>query len=700
METQNFSSSKLITPSEVVDASSTSISNQLELFWGKDPTIIISVIQLMQFGYAILLSYVFVYWSLIKRANWGPYGMISVFLFCVSIFFFIMTRIVPRFILCTNIGQLVDKVKLRELLAKHRLEEAIQKKWKINAEKQTTFLQLARPKNAEELIDEQTKNYSGLTDLTAEPQRKLPLNLTHDERMTMASEGEIIPESPEFTSMNVVPPIDSLVTKNSHVEKASYDQECDRSRKGSSLRMRQRKKSASEGVSNMLQTEADNISLVKSSSVVVLSSDGEPEKLKREEDASIALVDTKRVRSRNRKSISEGVAAMRLDAIRLSSLKEAEAVCEEAHFGKLAELVSMRTKDLPKIRSVSELSNVVEDATDDSDYILAIEVPKVASRSLSRKKRIKSLSEGVAFMRSSTALEGPVHIGSSEEPFKINDGKATLHASLSLKSAIQVAAEGAKPEISVHDMVRQHSGKLQSSYVIERQRRKSASAGVDEMRSLEPGMFQYGASVGVGAAAMRASTKDEDAECEEARLGTIADLVATKEFNLPQIRSLPESSVIEDTTAIDPRADDDREDLLVKILTNSNFVEQNASRSTSINPLGEMITTDVDHEQSSEGNPFELLESHSKLDDSPKNGVLLLKHIRSFFSSKAFKTIDVFGTMSCFFVVAMRMNSFLIASHKVDGKFVFTPSAENLFWVEVGFNSCLSIFQLVNYITL
>jgi hypothetical protein len=50
-------------------------------------------------------------------------------------------------------------------------------------------------------------------------------------------------------------------------------------------------------------------------------------------------------------------------------------------------------------------------------------------------------------------------------------------------------------------------------------------------------------------------------------------------------------------------------------------------------------------------------------------------------------------------VVAMRMNSFLIASHKVDGTFAFTPSAENLFWVEVGFHSFLSICQLVNYIT-
>jgi hypothetical protein len=47
----------------------------------------------------------------------------------------------------------VHKVKLRELLAKHRLEEAIQKKWEINAEKQTAFLWVARPKNAEELID-------------------------------------------------------------------------------------------------------------------------------------------------------------------------------------------------------------------------------------------------------------------------------------------------------------------------------------------------------------------------------------------------------------------------------------------------------------------------------------------------------------------------------------------------------------------
>jgi hypothetical protein len=694
METQNFSSS------EVVDASSTSISNQLELFWGKDPTIIISVMQLMQFGYAMLLSYVFVYWRLIKRANWGPYGMISVCLLCFGIFFFIMTRIVPRFILCTNIGQLVDKVKLRELLAKHRLEEAIQKKWKINAEKQTAFLQFARPKNAEESIDEQTKNYSGLTDLAAEPQRKLPMNLTHDERMTMASAGETIPESPKFTSMNIFPSIDSLVTKKPHPENVSYDQECDRSRKGSSLRVRQRKKSASEGVAKMLQTDAGNMSLVKSSSVGVLSSDGEQEKLKREEVSSIALVDTKRVRSRNRKSISEGVAAMRLDVIRLSSLIEAEAVCEEAHFGKLAELVSMRTKDLPKIRSVSECSNVVKDATDDSDYILAIEAPKVASRTHSRKKRIKSLSEGVAFMRSSTALEGPVSIGSFEEPFKINDGKKTLHASPSLKSAMQVAAEGAKPETSIHDMTRQHSGKRQSSYVIERQRRKSASAGVNEMRSLEPGKFQYGASEGVGAATvMRTSTKDEDAECEEVRLGTIADLVATNENNLPQIRSLSESSVVEDTTAIDPRADNDREDLLVKISTNSNFVEQNAARSTSINHSGEMFPTDMDREQSSEGNSFELLASHSKLDDSPKNSVLLLKHIRSFFSSKSFKTIDVFGTMSCFFVVAMRMNSFLIASHKVDGTFAFNPSAENLFWVEVGFHSFLSICQLVNYIT-
>lgn len=804
-ETQDNNSSNLVTPSEVVDVSSTSLSSQLELFWGKDPTIIISMIQLMQFGYAMLLSYVFVYWSLIKRANWGPYGMISVCIVCFGVFFFIMTRIVPRFILCTNIGQLVDKVKLRELLAKHRLEEAIQKKRKINAEKQAAYLQLTTPKPTEGLIDEETKNYSSLSDLAAETQEKLPALLTQNERMTNASEGDTISETQEYKSTNIVPSIDSLVPEKPCVPSANNGQKYVKPLKDSSTRKKLRKKSASEGVLKMLQREAANISLVKSSSAGVLYSDGEQEQLKREETLSMATVGTERIRSRNRKSISEGVAAMRMDAIRLSSLIEAETVCEEAHFGTLAELVSMPTKDLPKIRPVSELCNVVEDTTDNSGYIVAMDLPNVSSRALSRKKRMKSLSEGVAFMRSATALEEPMPIRSSKEPFKRSDGK---HPFPSLKSALHVATEGAQVETSSHEMVWQHGEKKQSSFVAERQRRRSASAGVDEMRSFEPGMDQYNTPKGVVAAtAMRASSKDEDAECEEGRFGTIADLVATTAKNLPEIRSFSESNVVDDTAAIDsgsgeegveksavstknldkikqmrqsfsegdvsmrvntifqcatpherdnipfgrvtsrptsrdsrasksigssvewpssealdltrkssklcdnvaslkngfsnstPHADDDTEDLIVKIPNSSNAVEQNASKSAPFNRSGELISKEENQKQSSEGNSFGVLESYTELDYSPINSMLLLKHFRSFFSSKLFNTIDVFGTMSCFFVVAMRMNSFLVTSHKVDGKFVFTPSAENLFWVEVSFHDCILMFQLAKYVT-
>lgn len=103
------------------------IKNQNELFWFGSPTLVISMIQLMNFGYAISISIVIIYWGYLNET---PVFNDAAFLYpvisigCYIIFLYNLSALLPEYTLCTSLGYLTNRKELHEAVAKHRLEEA------------------------------------------------------------------------------------------------------------------------------------------------------------------------------------------------------------------------------------------------------------------------------------------------------------------------------------------------------------------------------------------------------------------------------------------------------------------------------------------------------------------------------------------------------------------------------------------------
>jgi hypothetical protein len=100
---------------------------QLALFWGSNPRLVIHIIQFMQFGYAVSIATVVIFWKEIAEGPVPSYVYLLAVLICYAIFVVITGRVIPRYTLCTSLGQLVDESRLRETVALFRLEEAKQK---------------------------------------------------------------------------------------------------------------------------------------------------------------------------------------------------------------------------------------------------------------------------------------------------------------------------------------------------------------------------------------------------------------------------------------------------------------------------------------------------------------------------------------------------------------------------------------------
>ena len=100
------------------------ITNQKQLFWFGSPRLVISMIQLMNFGYAISISIVFIYWEYLN-ANPGlpAYSYVIAALGCYSIFLHNLSALLPEYTLCTSLGYLTNQKELAETVAMHRLAE-------------------------------------------------------------------------------------------------------------------------------------------------------------------------------------------------------------------------------------------------------------------------------------------------------------------------------------------------------------------------------------------------------------------------------------------------------------------------------------------------------------------------------------------------------------------------------------------------
>jgi len=110
----------------------TTSSPQLQLFWWSYPEFLIGLVQFMLFAFSMLLAFLFEFHQSIttnaENSVQCAWSMVIVCLLCYSVFIFFMARAIPRFTLCTCIGQLVKKKKLRELSAYYRLKAATRKK--------------------------------------------------------------------------------------------------------------------------------------------------------------------------------------------------------------------------------------------------------------------------------------------------------------------------------------------------------------------------------------------------------------------------------------------------------------------------------------------------------------------------------------------------------------------------------------------
>ena len=101
-------------------------TEQKNLFFLGDPQNVVNAIQFMNFGYAMSLSVCVVFWEDMNsdgsHVTAKKYFLTT--LVCYGFFVVVVARILPKYTMCTSLGQLVDRTRLHETVAMYRLEEA------------------------------------------------------------------------------------------------------------------------------------------------------------------------------------------------------------------------------------------------------------------------------------------------------------------------------------------------------------------------------------------------------------------------------------------------------------------------------------------------------------------------------------------------------------------------------------------------
>jgi hypothetical protein len=113
-----------IAPDETTRPKQQRAGQQLELFWFGDPSVGIALVQFMQFGYALALSIVIIFADVIGEGTVGVQWYLIVIAVSYIVFVLVVARIIPRYTLCTSLGELVEYRRLHETVAEFHLEEA------------------------------------------------------------------------------------------------------------------------------------------------------------------------------------------------------------------------------------------------------------------------------------------------------------------------------------------------------------------------------------------------------------------------------------------------------------------------------------------------------------------------------------------------------------------------------------------------
>ena len=143
--------------------------DQMKLFWMHNPHLILEATQYMQFGYALGLALTFTYYKDVKE-NYSvvdPNVLLLVLLVSYVIFLYLVSKIIPWYTLCTSMGQLVNKERLHETLAKLKLSEEIRKKETLEEEKKLEEEIARRKKEIEAKKKEAAENAAKFSRSTA-----------------------------------------------------------------------------------------------------------------------------------------------------------------------------------------------------------------------------------------------------------------------------------------------------------------------------------------------------------------------------------------------------------------------------------------------------------------------------------------------------------------------------------------------------
>ncbi|KAL7540630.1 hypothetical protein ACHAXR_010673 [Thalassiosira sp. AJA248-18] len=142
--------------------------DQLTLFWGNNPHFIIVATQYMQFGYALGLAMIFTYYKdfSAKYSLVNPNYLLLTLLISYLIFLHLVSVIIPWYTLCTSMGQLVNKERLHETLAKLKLSEEIRYKETLEEERKAEEEIARRKKEIEEKRAEAAAEASKVSSLT------------------------------------------------------------------------------------------------------------------------------------------------------------------------------------------------------------------------------------------------------------------------------------------------------------------------------------------------------------------------------------------------------------------------------------------------------------------------------------------------------------------------------------------------------
>jgi len=152
-------------------------ATQMDLFYFRNPSLVITLLRYMQFAYALAAGTLLVFWDSAgvsqnhlqsKDHDYIQHSRIqlrwSLFFFLVIsflIFFINAKNIIPRFTLCTNLGQLVNKGQLYETLNLYHLEqESWKRKLKLDLNRYSRGLpgSTRKEKQSDEELKKETKD--------------------------------------------------------------------------------------------------------------------------------------------------------------------------------------------------------------------------------------------------------------------------------------------------------------------------------------------------------------------------------------------------------------------------------------------------------------------------------------------------------------------------------------------------------------